>query len=136
MRIKNAATLALTAVSALVTVVASPAAAADNQDMHLWTGGSDTNNIATSGFAKASGGVTVKYWCLGTSGNVAGTEVQLVSLDQTVAYRALSATCDGLWHSYESLNAPSNTAMRARLHVYSPGRITGDIDAYFYGHRV
>jgi hypothetical protein len=46
-------------------------------------------------------------------------------MDQTVAYRDLPAICDGVFHDHGELNAPSHTTMRARLHVYSNGRITG-----------
>jgi hypothetical protein len=62
--------------------------------------------------------------------------VQLVSLNQLVAYRDFPATCDDVTRTLPNLNAPSNTAMRARLHVYSKGRITGGVAAACTGYYV
>ena len=140
MRIKLAATLALTTlttVGALLAVGASPAAAAEPADITaLAISGEATNNIDTFGFAKSSGGVSLDYSCDRASGNISDTQVQLVNLNETVAYRTFPATCDGKSHSIENLNVASNTAMRARLHVYSAGRITGWVQATCYGYYV
>lgn len=139
MRIKLAtfALTTLTAVGALLAVGASPAAAAEPADITaLAISGEATNNVATDGFAKSSGGVSLKYSCDRASGNISDTQVQLVSLNQTVAYRTFPATCDGRSHSLGSLNVGSHTAMRARLHVYSGGRINGWVEASCYGYFV
>jgi hypothetical protein len=95
--------------------------------------GFDTNNFATEPFVKTTGGVTIIYWCERTSGDISNTRVQLVNDAQTVAYRDFPAVCDGNDHNLGSLNAPSNTVMRARVHVYTGGRVNGEISALFTG---
>jgi hypothetical protein len=129
----------LLAAAALTVVGAAPAsasAAAPAGDILRSAGGADTNNIATDGFVKTSGGVDLAYNCYAVSGDTSNVRVQLVSLNQLVAYRDFPATCDDVTHPLPNLNAPSNTAMRARLHVYSKGRITGGVAAACYGYYV
>jgi hypothetical protein len=126
--------------AALTIAGAAPAsasaAAAPAGYIYPYADGTNTNNIATRGFAKTTGGVGLGYQCSRASGDTSNVRVQLVSLNQTVAYRDFPAICDGVYHDQGDLNAPSNTAMRARLHVYSNGRITGSVVASCYGYRV
>ena len=129
----------LLAAAALTVVGAAPAsasAAAPAGDIVRSAQGADTNNIATGGFVKTDGGVALAYACSAVSGDTSNVRVQLVSLNQLVAYRDFPATCDDVTRTLPNLNAPSNTAMRARLHVYSKGRITGGVAAACTGYYV
>src|SRR4051794_18316857 len=130
----------LLAAAALTVVGAAPASASAAAGPAGYVvpseGGTNTNNIATAGFAKTTGGVRLGYRCSRESGDTSNVRVQLVSLNQTVAYRDFPAICDDAYHDLGELNASSNTAMRARLHVYSNGRITGSVVASCYGYYV
>ncbi len=134
MRIKLAATVALATVGALLSVGAAPAAAAESANIVALRYAENTNNVDTGGFVKTSGGVGLGYRCSHASGDISNTRVQLVSLNQKVGYRDFAATCDGTYHDLGELNAPSNTGMIARLHVYSNGRITGSVIASCWGY--
>jgi len=125
------------AATALLTAgtpaTASPAA---DEYISVYKQGDGTNNVASDGFAKSRGGVNLGYSCNATSGDTSNTRAQIVSLNQTTAYRDFPAICDGDWHYHDNLNVSSNTAMRVRVHVYSAGRVNASVLANCYGRKL
>lgn len=92
-----------------------------------------TNNIATDGFVKTTGGVYLSYDCVaeGVKGNI---QVQITNAAQTVAYRTFDANCIDRSVALGSLNVPSNTVMRARIHAYDGAPFRGGVFASGTGY--
>ncbi len=105
-------------------VVATPVAA--SAAPALIGDGYSTNgpsiNLRSDVFAKSTGGVAISYWCNSTGGN---TQVQIVSSNELTAHRTWTANCNGATHDLGPANAPSNTAIRVRIHNYSGQPFTG-----------
>jgi hypothetical protein len=127
-------TLAILAV-VVSGLVAAPVAASAAPLAPITTSarGYNKNNVATVPFVKTMYGVTLIYTCERASGDISNTRVQLVNEAQTVAYRDFAAVCDGEIHNLGSLNAPSNTVMRARIHTYTAGTVDVDLAAVYTG---
>lgn len=115
----NTVRLALTAAAAAVTLIAASTPAVAAEEFRRIAEGK-SNNIATRGFFKTTGGVRLSYWCAEwATGNL---QAQITNPQQTHAYRTFTMRCTGSWVELGSLNVPSNTRMVARVHNYSGGQ--------------